>query len=94
LGLAKLDADVGELTPAEKTQYEWHLWRHVNLWELAYDRHADGFLSDEKWATWQRAFELEIVEVSTGMPEEMWEWGREGYGRKFAALDSVYARIK
>ena len=81
-----------ELTPEEETHHGWRLWRHMNLWELAYDRHAEGYLSDAKWEAWDRAFRTEIIEQRTGMSEDLWQNGRVTYSNEFAAyVDSVYA---
>lgn len=81
-----------ELTPNEETHHNWRLWRHMNLWELAFDRHREGFVSDQKWQTWDRAFRTEIIDQPTAMPEETWKVGRLTYGDDFIAyVDSIYA---
>jgi hypothetical protein len=90
----KLTGGEDELTPQELTQYGWYLWRQMNLWELAFDRHTDGLLSDSKWAAWRRAFESEVIDEATGMPKELWEIGRGTYGTEFVEyVDSAYEHV-
>ncbi len=69
-----------ELTQAEASQYVFHLWRFLNLWEMAHDRYREGLLSEQKWRAWNRAFEYELIHFPTGMTKELWESGRMTYG--------------
>jgi hypothetical protein len=80
------------LSPTEAGHHAWRLWRHMNLWELAYDRHAQGFLSAAKWKVWDRSFRTEIIEQAAGMSEQAWQGGRMTYGTEFAAyVDEAFA---
>lgn len=82
-----------QLTPAEEVLYEWQLWRYFNLWEMAYDRHRDGLLSESKWNTWSEALEAEVTHPPLGLPKATWEEaGRVTYGDEFGRyIDAIYS---
>jgi hypothetical protein len=82
-----------ELTPSEAKQWEWHLYRWVSLWEMAYNRHEDGLMSDQHWKGWDRAFVIFVLDSETGMTEDFWQVDRETYSEGFAAhVDAAFAR--
>ena len=83
-----------ELTAAEVDQYQWHHWRLLNIWELAFDRYQDGLLSEEKWSAWNHAIEVEVLSPPVGLTKEWWEeFGRFSYGDAFAAhVEEAYSR--
>lgn len=91
----KLSDGVGELTREERAQYEWYIWRDVNQWNMAFDRHAEGLFSDSTWAAWSTSWESALVGNSTGMSKGQWESGRNTYGAKFRAyVDNLYLRLE
>lgn len=84
-----------ELTDAETAQIETQLWRFMNMWEMAYNRYREGLLSEQKWQSWNRSFEFELIRFPTGMPKELWESARVTYGVEFAEhVDVVYRRVE
>lgn len=87
--------ELRELTPIERQHYAQHLWRFMNLWELAHDRYSEGLLSESKWQSWDKALDFELIKYPTGMPRILWEEGRETYGKQFAAhIDERYIRAE
>lgn len=60
-----------QLTEIEQVRQNWHLWRHMNIWELAYDRHQEGLLSDDKWAAWDKSFVEELLNPIYGFPPDV-----------------------
>ena len=91
----KLSNGDEELTRQEAAQYVWYIWRYVNQWSMAFDRHAEGLLSDSTWAAWSTSFESELVGNSIGMSKELWESGRNTYREEFTAyVDNLYLRLE
>jgi hypothetical protein len=91
----KLNNGDEELTRQEDAQYGRHIWRDVNQWSMAFDRHAEGLFSDSTWAAWSTSWEIEHVENSTGMSKERWESSRNTYKAEFRAyVDNLYLRLE
>ena len=85
----------GEITATEAKQWEWHLWRWIALWELAFNRHSDGLMAEDQWQGWDRAFEIVILHSEYGLAENLWQEDRVGYGLDFAAhVDAAYAKYQ
>jgi len=77
-----------ELSGVDRLQYDFHMQRTINAWELAFDRHKEDLLSDENWYAWNRAYS---VNIKNGYPEEWWASSRIFYGDEFAEhVDSIY----
>jgi len=85
----------GEITAIEAKQWEWHLWRWLGLWELAFNRHNDGLMAEDQWQGWDRAFETLILDSEFGLAENFWQEDRVSYGQDFAAhVDAAYAKYQ
>ena len=62
--------------------------RQINASELAFDRHKEVLLSDEKWNAWNMSYSINI---KNDYPEEWWANLRKHYGAEFAEhVDAVY----
>ena len=70
------------LTDEEEYRYGQHVSRLVNRWELAYQRHRQGLMSDQQWIGWNRFYSAEIRNV---FPVEWWPDWRFAYEPGFAA---------
>lgn len=81
-----------DLTAIEAERYQYFLWRWVNIWSLAFERHLEGLLADDKWQEWNKAFEIIITQSVTGMPKDWWEDGKPTFGVDFAKhVDAAYS---
>jgi len=77
-----------ELSGVDEVRVRRQGIRQLSTWEIAFDRHREGLLSDEKWKSWNRYYSLNI---RNDYPEEWWANLREYYGDEFAAhVDAVY----
>ena len=84
-----------ELTEIEAKQWEWHLWRWIAAWELAFNRHDDGLMDEERWVGWDEAFKIIVLSSRTGLPEEIWRASREAYGPSFAShVEAAYSKYE
>jgi hypothetical protein len=82
-----------EITAIEAKQWEWHLWRWMAAWELAFNRHTDELMDDDDWRGWDRAFELTLLDPEIGLAEEFWIADRFSWGSDFAAhVDAAYTK--
>ena len=71
------------------------MWRWVAAWELAYNRHEDGLMADERWEAWDRSFKFLILDPKIGFAEELWNFERGSYGLGFMAhVDAAYSKRK
>ena len=78
------------LTAVESEQYSYQLWRHMSIWEMAFDRYKEGLLSEAKWGAWNTAFQIEITSEPLGIQREWWDAGKDTYGREFVAhVDAI-----
>jgi hypothetical protein len=82
-----------EITAIEAKQWEWHLWRWLAAWELAFNRHSDELMADDDWRGWDRAFEVMLFDPEIGLAEELWIVDRSVYGPDFAAhVDAAFTK--
>ena len=70
------------LTAIEQMRHANHLWQHLNIWEMAFDRHQQGMLSNDKWEAWNQSFTIELLAPPFGLPRELWATD-ETYGTEF-----------
>jgi len=70
------------LTAIEQTRHAYQLWQLINVWEMAFDRHQQEMLSDDKCEAWNRSFTFEALTPPFGLPREWWE-ADDTYGREF-----------
>ncbi len=96
LASIRLRLEHGEkITAAEAKQWEWHMWRWISAWELAFNRHEDDLMADDQWESWDRAFQMILLDPNTGYPEELWQAGRSAFGLSFSVhVDSEYSKHK
>ena len=55
-----------ELTATEAKQWNWILWRWIAAWEMAFNRHEDGLMADDRWVAWDISFKFIILDPKTG----------------------------
>ena len=77
-----------ELSGIDEFRVRRQVIRQLSAWELAFDRHEEGLLSDEKWKNWNRYYSINI---RNDFPKEWWADLRRYYGTEFAEnVDAVY----
>jgi hypothetical protein len=77
-----------ELSGIDESRLRRQVIRQLSAWELAFDRHEEGLLSDEKWKNWNRYYSTNI---RNDCPKEWWADLRKYYGAEFAEnVDAVY----
>ena len=77
-----------ELSGIEEIRFRRHGIRQLNTWELAFDRHKEGLLSDDKWNSWNQYYSISI---RNDYSEEWWADLRKYYGAEFAEhVNAVY----
>ena len=77
-----------ELSGIEEARLRRQVIRQLNAWELAFDRHEEGLLSDEKWSNWNGYYSINI---RIDFQEEWWTDVRKYYGTEFTKhVDAVY----
>ena len=90
--IVKLEKDQ-ELSDVESTRYTFYLLRLIDLWEMAFDRHSQGLLADDKWASWDRSLEVESLSKPLGLPIKLWEQHQDSYGAEFVQhVDEAFSR--
>jgi hypothetical protein len=91
--LASIYVKVGkgeQLSDVEKQRFMKHQFREINIWEISFDRHKEGFFPTPKWHNWDRMFSADMLEF---FPEEWWAEVRIRWGDDFAKhVDAVYAK--
>ena len=81
-----------ELDAVERDRYAFFLFQQMDIWELAFDRHSEGLLSDNKWESWNRSFEGELMSDPLGLSRESWEQNFY-YGLDFTRhINEIYSR--
>ena len=84
-----------EITATEAKQWQWHLWRWLSAWELAFNRHEDELMTDDRWEAWDRSFKSLLLDPQTGYAEELWQVERNDYGLRFSVhVDAAYSMYK
>jgi len=78
-----------DISEVELERILWQKYRELNMWELAFVRHADGLYSTKQWHIWNRYFD---VGFTTDFPEDRWTEVKEWYRDDFIKhVDAVYA---
>ena len=78
-----------ELSQAEQARYGYWTTRHLNMWELAFNRYNEGLLPPNQWIAWDTMFAQTIPGDIT---KESWFRQRYGYGERFANhVDAIYS---
>jgi hypothetical protein len=69
------------LSDVESVQFEHHISRLMNRWELVFARHQGGFMSAVQWEDWDRFYTSAFV---AQFPSELWPEWRYAYSQDFA----------
>ena len=78
-----------ELSDVEKERIFMQQVRELNMWELAYRRHAQGLYSPVQWRAWNDYYEFEFT---AEFPEEWWTRVKPWYPDDFEKhVDAAYA---
>ena len=81
-----------ELSPTEQMRYTASLYRRVNLWEMSYFWHRDGYLARQKWEDWDDFF---AVDLDVYMPHDLWVEMRSAYTPEFVEhVDEKYDAVR
>jgi len=82
-----------ELDVVEQDRHSFYVFQIMDMWELAFNRHAEGLLSDNKWESWNRSFEGELISDPRGLSIEIWNQNPDYYGPEFTRhINSIYSR--
>jgi hypothetical protein len=81
-----------ELDVVERDRYDYFLYQQMDIWELAFDRHSEGLLSDNKWESWNMSFEGDVMGDPFGLSRETWKQN-DYYGPDFTRhINEIYSR--
>ena len=69
-----------DLTDIEMEQYQSYMSVQMNTWEIAYDRHSDGLLTESQWRAWDQAYRPLL---GTDFPKEWWPGWKNMHGDGF-----------
>ncbi len=79
----------GELTAVEELRVQYHVFRDLFMWELAYVRNQEGLFAQDQWYSWNKSYSIQFI---SDFPSEWWEESRKWVRDDFAAyVDAVYA---
>jgi len=77
-----------KLSDIEWLQYESHIFRKINRWEITFERMSDGLLAKDAFEVWDNTFALEVTGQIT---QQNWQDWRVYYGKDFGShVDRVF----
>lgn len=78
------------LSDAERIRYRAFFYQRINIWEMAYYWHRNGYLDTASWEEWDDLFSANVGDIYH-LPHEVWLEMRPSYSSEFAShVDKKY----